>query len=194
MKNQTKIFKDIKGYEGLYQVNQLGEVLSLQRYKPNGQIVKEKIKVQSDNGNGYKTISLWKNGAGVAVYVHRLVASTFISDIPKGMDINHINGIKEDNNLSNLEIVTRSENIRHAFKTELRKSPLGKHCSRSKSGYSNISIKQSRGKSFFTVCIRADGKRFERRFSDLNEALVIHNQYMRETNKPHLIHSIKQAI
>lgn len=194
MKNQTKIFKDIKGYEGLYQVNQLGEVLSLQRYKPNGQIVKEKIKAQGDNGNGYKFVNLYKNGISKNFYVHRLVASAFISDIPKDMDINHINGIKKDNKLSNLEIVTRSENIRHAFKTELRKSPLGKHCSRSKSGYSNISIKQSRGKSFFTVCIRADGKRFEKRFSDLNEALVIHNQYMREINKPHLIHFIKHSI
>ena len=56
------------------------------------------------------------NGLGS---LHRLIASTFISDIPEGMAVNHIDGDKSNNDLSNLEIITYSENIRHAYKTGL---------------------------------------------------------------------------
>lgn len=190
MQNNQEIFKNVIGYEGLYKVSNYGNVLSIKRHRKNGQLVPEKIKAVNDNGYGYKTVNLYKNGKSKTEYIHRLIVESFISEIPKEMQVNHINGIKSDNILTNLEIVTRSENILHARETGLIKNQFGKKFKSNKSGYSNISIKQDKGKSYFVVCIRAVGKRFEKRFKDLYEAIVIHNQYMREIGKPNLIHSI----
>jgi hypothetical protein len=181
MNNQKEIFKDVIGYEGLYQVSNFGNVISLNTLK---------YKSISDNGTGYKKVNLWKYNKGKNLYVHRLVVESFISSIPKDMQVNHINGIKEDNRLDNLEIVTRSENIKHAFRTGLSKSQIGNYIATNKSGYSNISIKQDKGKSYFVVCIRMFGKRFERRFKELFDAVVIHNQYMREIGRSDLIHNL----
>lgn len=190
MKNQEEIFKDVVGYEGLYKVSNYGNVLSIKRYKKNGQLVPEKIKSKLYDGKGYYTVSLWKENKEKHLYIHRLVAESFINTIPSDMQVNHIDGIKTNNQLDNLEIVSRSENILHAHRTGLIKSQFGKKVKRSKTGYSNICIKQDKAKSYFVVCIRTKEKRFERRFSDLYEAIVIHNQYMREIGKPNLIHSI----
>ena len=188
--NQQEIFKDVIGYEGLYQVSNFGNVISLERFKTNGQKVPFKYKSQNDDGQGYRIVNLWKNNKGKTLYAHRLVLESFIGNIPKDMQVNHINGIKQDNTLENLEIVTRSENIKHAFRTGLIKDQLGKKVLTNKSGYSNISIKQDKGKSYFVVCIRMFGKRFERRFKELFDALVIHNQYMREIGRSDLIHNL----
>ena len=189
--NQNEIFKDIIGYEGLYKISNLGVVISLERIKYKNQIAPFKIKAINDNGNGYKIVNLWKNNKGRTFYVHRLVCESFIGQIPKDMQVNHINGIKEDNRLSNLEIITVSENAIHARKLGLVKPQFGKINSNNKSGYSNISTKQIKSGSCFVVCIRTENKRFEKRFKDLYEAIVIHNQYMRSIGKSHLIHKIK---
>lgn len=58
-------------------------------------------------------------------YIHRIVAACFIGSIPVGYEVNHINGIKTDNRASNLEIVTKSENTKHAYRTGLAKPPSG---------------------------------------------------------------------
>jgi len=120
--NQNEIFKDILGYEGLYQISNLGNVKSLFRYKPNGQEVKEKILSSCCDTVGYPCTSLWKNGRGKKFRNHRLVASAFIGEIGYKMEVNHIDGLKTNNNISNLEIVSRSENIIHAYRTGLRGS------------------------------------------------------------------------
>lgn len=190
MKHNQEIFKDVVGYESMYQVSNLGTVISLERTKYKNQYVKSKTKSINDNGYGYKTVNLWKDNKGKTFYVHRLIVEAFIGEIPKDMQVNHINGVKSDNFLSNLEIVTRSENILHAHKNGLTKDMFGQKVKRSKTGYSNICIKQDKAKSYFVVCIRTKEKRFERRFSDLYEAIVIHNQYMREIGKPNLIHTL----
>lgn len=185
-----EIYKDVLGYEGLYQVSNFGNVLSLKRYRPNGQIIQKKDKSKRNDGKGYYTVSLWKNNIEKNIYIHRLVIEAFVSKIPAKMEVNHIDGIKTNNNLSNLEIVTRSGNIQHAYKTGLIREKLGEKKKNNNSGYSNICIKKDNGINYFQVCIRAFGRRFERRYKDLYEAIVIHNQYMREIGKEHLVHSI----
>jgi hypothetical protein len=120
-----EIWKDIDGYIGLYQVSNLGRIKSLARIvnhsRSNGTYIRtEKILKAGDNNNGYPSVSLHKDGKRKLYLVHRLVAIAFIANPENKCDVNHINGIKSDNNLSNLEWNTRRENIQHAYDTRLR--------------------------------------------------------------------------
>lgn len=100
-----EIWKDIKGYEGLYQVSNKGNIFS---YKTRSNM---KIKLHT---SGYCTINLCKCGLRKTYWVHRLVMGNFkeIEGMNK-LQVNHINEIKHDNNLSNLEWCTAKENINH---------------------------------------------------------------------------------
>lgn len=82
----------------------------------NGEIkVDGKVKTAFDNGLGYLFVNIYSR----AYYVHRLVATAFYGEIPKGYEVNHINGCKCDNRVCNLEICTRKQNIKHALDTGL---------------------------------------------------------------------------
>lgn len=110
-------WKDIKNYEGLYQVSNLGNVKSLERNKSNGKgLVKidEKILTQNITNWGYCKVALYKNGARKYYKVHRLVAEAFIPNPNNKEQINHIDGNKLNNNVNNLEWNTRIENMNHA--------------------------------------------------------------------------------
>ena len=112
-----EIWKDIKGYEGLYQISNTGKIKSLERYKDNHskkQLVKEKIRKQIISKTGYYTCMLTKNGNLKLFKVHRIVAEAFIPNPNNYPIINHIDGNKLNNNVSNLEWCTRSENQKHA--------------------------------------------------------------------------------
>ena len=109
-----EVFKDIKGFEGEYQVSNMGNVKSLNFNHTK----KEKLLSTKGLRRGYPTVSL---GAKGSISVHRLVAKTFLKR-PIGKDqVNHINGVKTDNRSSNLEWVTGSENMQHALKSNLWK-------------------------------------------------------------------------
>lgn len=101
-------WKDIKGYEGLYQVSDLGRVKSLERdiYFPNGTVnrhIEEKILVPILNVYGYSFVNLHKNGTSKAILIHRLVAMAFIENPENKSQINHKNEVKTDNFVENLE-------------------------------------------------------------------------------------------
>ena len=115
-----EVWKDIVGYEGLYQVNNLGKIKSLKRVDNNNHIVKEKILKGCYDKDGYLKVILY-NGKNKTYRVHRLVAQTFIPNPDNKPQVNHISGNKKDNSIQNLEWVTSKENVNHAWKTGLSK-------------------------------------------------------------------------
>ena len=114
---QKEIFKDIPNYEGMYQVSNLGNVKSLPRYRKtgtisNGYITKEKILKKTIFSNGYIIVTLSNCGKKEKKSVHQLVAIAFLGHKPNGFKlvVDHINNIKTDNRLENLQIITNREN------------------------------------------------------------------------------------
>ena len=112
-------WKDIDGYEGLYQVSNLGNVKSLAKFDRLGRFHKERILSTCDNGSGYLVVNLKHNGKQRMKTVHKLVANHFIYNPDNKPEINHKDGNKKNNRVDNLEWCNRSENVKHAFKTGL---------------------------------------------------------------------------
>lgn len=114
-----EIWKDILGFEDYYQVSNLGNVRSKDRIiieKTNDiQNWKGQMLKPFDNGSGYLTVHIRKNGKRYVKYVHRLVAEAFIGDTTN-YDINHKDFNRKNNRLDNLEITTRKENINYSIK------------------------------------------------------------------------------
>ena len=103
-------WKDIAGYEGIYQISNLGRVKNT---------VTKEIKKQSDNGKGYKSVNLWKQNKGQTFYIHRLVAGAFIENTLNKPEVHHIDSDRSNNTVENLTWVTTKEN-----------NNLGKHIER----------------------------------------------------------------
>lgn len=120
-------WKPIEGYEDLYEISNLGNVKSLP--KTRGCCVGgEKILKQNYSKYGYMLVMLCKNGKPQSFAVHRLVAKAFIPNPENKPQVNHIDGNKENNNLTNLEWCTASENTKHAYDNNLKKGAwLGKN-------------------------------------------------------------------
>lgn len=114
-------WKDIIGMEGKYQISTLCRMKSLERtvrFGKTWKVIKERICSPCLNSSGYYVICL---GKYKRQYLHRLVALAFIPNPEKKPQINHINGIKTDNRIENLEWVTVKENNVHAFRIGLNK-------------------------------------------------------------------------
>jgi hypothetical protein len=118
-----EVWKDVAGYEGLYQVSNEGQVKSLARtiVRSDGQnkTIEEKVLKSGMSSKGYLQINLCRNGKQKTVKIHRLVAETFIPNPKNKPEVNHKDGKKGNNLFSNLEWATPSENIRHAYHTGL---------------------------------------------------------------------------
>ena len=111
-----EIWKDIPGYEGRYQVSNLGRVKSLDRvvhHSKYGQMnIKGKIKQFGSSTGGYKICGLSKNGVTSTFKVHKIVAMTFLGHNPNGHNevVDHIDNDNQNNRLNNLQIITSREN------------------------------------------------------------------------------------
>ena len=110
-----EIWKDIEGYEGLYQVSNLGNVKSL-NYNRTG---KERILKPGKTKRGYLYVALCKEGKPKMYQVHRLVLSTFNPvENMENLEVNHINENKGKNYLSNLEWTTHKDNVNHGTRND----------------------------------------------------------------------------
>jgi len=138
MENQEEIWKDIQGYEGLYQVSDLGRVKSLRRSVVGDDGVKQPVfgcilKPWKNHGYNFVTLCNYDHDKKS---VHRLVGDAFISNDKNKPEINHKNGKKADNRVENLEWVNHSENQIHAYRVLNKKrvhlGKFGKDHNRSK--------------------------------------------------------------
>jgi hypothetical protein len=113
-----EVWKEIKGYEGLYKISNKGNIYGI-KFK--------KIKIATVGKRGYYVINLYKNGKGKTIPIHRLLAINFIPNPKKKATVNHIDGNKLNNDLLNLEWSTYLENNTHALKEGLRKPTIGEN-------------------------------------------------------------------
>lgn len=141
-----EIFKDILGYEGVYQVSNKGRVKSLDRTitRSNGRKIhtRERVRKDSLDGKGYKQITLCARGRTKTYPIHKLVAIHFLGHKPDGMNIvvDHINGDKTNNRVDNLQIITQRENS-SKYRSSTTSMYTGVHlCQRTKKWVAQIQI------------------------------------------------------
>lgn len=122
-------WKSVVGYEGVYSVSNMGSVRRDKKWRNTyiGRILKPRV----DNF-GYEVLTLSNNGKVKLVKVHKLVMNAFVGSVPNNKNVNHKNGIKTDNRLSNLEYLTQSENVSHAYNVLGHKSSFGENHGNSK--------------------------------------------------------------
>lgn len=118
-----ELWRDIEGYENLYQVSSKGRVRSLDRVNSN---VKGRVLKYGLQDYRYPNVTLHKNGKQISKTIHRLVAIHFVNNPYDKKQVNHINGIRTDNRMENLEWVSPRENLLHAFDTGLASATKGK--------------------------------------------------------------------
>lgn len=160
---EQEVWKPIKEFESLYVVSSLGRISN-----------HRKILATQTLPKGYKTIAFKINQKVYNRLVHRLVAETFI-DNPEGKpEVNHKDGDKSNNSISNLEWCTSSENKRHAMTTGLKTYniptkgiKLGKN-----SKYHNVTYDKTRGK--WKACIRIDKVNYFQKRFDTEEDAALH--------------------
>lgn len=123
-------WKPVKGEELRYEVSDLGRIRSFKRVVRAGwssRIIQPRILKPVNNGKGYLTVVLSNKKQR---YIHRIVAETFLKKHSKNTQVNHKDGIKNNNKLSNLEWVSNSENLKHSYK-------IGTHTPMNQKGENN---------------------------------------------------------
>lgn len=119
-------WRDIQGYEGVYQISNNGEVKSLSRFRRSRWetpvLLPERILKQKKNRHGYMTVHL-RTGKESWPSVHRLVAIAFVPNPENKSTVNHKDGVKTNNTVQNLEWATESEQMIHAISTGLYSPP-----------------------------------------------------------------------
>lgn len=101
-------WRDIPGFEGIYQVSNMGDI---KRIKGGKGAVAGSLRKLKSNGKGYMVVILNIRNEGKTHYVHRLVMLAFVGECPDGMEVNHKNGVRHDNRLENLEYLTHKQNL-----------------------------------------------------------------------------------
>ena len=156
----NEIWKDIKGFEGLYRISSEGRVFSIK---------KNSLKKNNLGANGYFRVSLWRLKKPHYIYIHRLIAGHFIEN-PKNLKcVNHKNGNKQDNRIKNLEWCSHSFNNKHAYEiglktplTKLSKEQALKVLDLKKNGLSNKEIGDMMGVSRQTIYSLVTGRSWKK--------------------------------
>lgn len=160
LNTEQEIWKPVKGYEQLYQVSSLGNISNYRR----------NMTIQT-MPKGYKTISLKNPGKCRTRLVHRLVAEAFLENPEGKPEVNHKDGDKSNNAVTNLEWCTSSENKRHALDTGLKVyniPTMGLKIGKL-SKYHNVTYDKKRKK--WLACVRVNGvSRFQKRFGSEEDA------------------------
>lgn len=117
-----ELWKPIIGYEGIYEVSNMGNIRSIDRHRADGAFISGR-KIKTSLAMGYPYFNACKNGRSSPIYVHQCVAEAFIGLRPDGFQINHIDGDKRNNFVGNLEYVTPSQNMSHAISRGLNVVP-----------------------------------------------------------------------
>lgn len=166
MNEEIEEWKDIPGYEGIYQASTFGNIKS---FKHN----KDKLRKLNPNSRGYLQLDLNIKGKRKSFKVHKLIAMTFLNQVPDGTMkevINHIDGNQLNNNINNLEVVSQQYNANDGM---LR--------NRTSSGITGISWKEDRKKwhSYFPY----NGKRVNvGHFNTIEEAILARENYIINLN------------
>lgn len=118
-------WRPVYGFDDLYEVSDRGHVRRVGRAhrigagRGGGARIGREIAPQKHQG-GYLAVQMWRHGKMHRQLLHRVVAAAFLGPCPEGKEVNHRDGVKANNQLSNLEYVSRSENMVHAYAKRLR--------------------------------------------------------------------------
>jgi len=121
---QHEIWKPVIGFEGYYEISNTGKIKSIKReitVSTGKRTINEKILTTRINNWGYIDVRLSKGSVIKTKFIHILTAEAFIPNPLNKFEVNHKNGIKTDNSIQNLEWVTHSENMKHAYEMGLAK-------------------------------------------------------------------------
>lgn len=176
--DMTEQWKDISGYEGLYQVSNKGRVRRLKKWNVGKMSFVDDVAIQTptDNGNGYQIVGLVKDRQRKNHYVHRLVAEAFIEKKPKCNVINHLDHDRKNNVVSNLEWCTQKENTHYSIPLMRHPRETGRRAS---TGEKYIYWRESRGKYRAVVYRKEIGE-----YDTLEQAVFARNKYMAEVSYP----------
>lgn len=181
-------WKDVVGYEGLYEVSSYGRVKSLNYKGCKGKV---RILKQTFDGNGYLIVGLKKDGKMKTNLIHRLVAQTFIENKENKPCVDHINTIKADNRVENLRFVTHKENNnnpltrKHNSEAENNRHKGRKHSEETKKKFTGRNNSSYKG----FICIFPNGEiTKEMTKKELGELLGVDKSmiiYIAKSNKPY---------
>lgn len=123
--HSDEVWKDIPGYEGIYQASNYGEIRTVEGKTTFSRLHGKRtwksrvLKGRGNNPTTGKRVNLWKEGKAKDFLVARLIATTFLGIPPEGFTVNHKDGNRMNNALDNLEWLSLGDNIRHGFNTGL---------------------------------------------------------------------------